>query len=50
MVITRPVGSFGWINLVFPQPVLFFLAALLLAILHPGRGPVAWKDRRGFTR
>jgi 4,4'-diaponeurosporenoate glycosyltransferase len=50
LVITRPVGRFGWINLVFPAPVLFFLGVFLLAILNLERGQVVWKGRRVSTR
>jgi glycosyltransferase involved in cell wall biosynthesis len=50
LVITRPVGRFGWISLVFPLPVLFFLGVFLLAILNLERGQVVWKGRRVATR
>jgi len=50
LVITRRVGRFGWINLVFPVPVLFFLGVFLLAILNLKRGRVSWKDRSYSTR
>lgn len=50
LVITRPVGRFGWICLVFPVPVLFFLGVFLLAILNLERGEVRWKGRRLRTR
>ncbi len=50
LVITRRVGRFGWINLVFPIPVLFFLGVFLLAILNLGRGRVSWKGRSYRTR
>jgi hypothetical protein len=46
LVITRPVGRFRWISLVFPLPVLFFLGVFLLAILNLERGQVVWKGRR----
>lgn len=48
--ITRRVGSFGWVNLVFPIPVLFFLGVFLLAILNLERGTITWKDRQFQTR
>jgi glycosyltransferase involved in cell wall biosynthesis len=50
LVITRPVGRFGWISLLFPVPVLFFLGVFLLAILNLERGQVVWKGRRVATR
>ncbi len=50
IVITRRVGSFGWINLLFPIPVLFFLVVFVLAILNLERGTVTWKERRFKTR
>ena len=50
LVITRRIGSFGWINLVFPLPVLFFLAVFLLAILNLERGSISWKGRQFPTR
>ena len=50
MVITRRVGRFDWINLVFPIPVLFFLGVFLLAILNLERGQVSWKGRTFRTR
>jgi glycosyltransferase involved in cell wall biosynthesis len=50
LVITRRVGRFSWINLVFPVPVLFFLAVFLLAILNLERGRVSWKGRTFRTR
>jgi glycosyltransferase involved in cell wall biosynthesis len=50
LLITRPVGRFGWISLVFPVPVLFFLGVFLLAILNLERGQVVWKGRRVATR
>lgn len=48
--ITRRVGRFTWINLVFPLPVLFFLCVFMLAILNLERGEVHWKGRRLDTR
>jgi hypothetical protein len=50
LLITRRVGSFGWINLIFPVPVLFFLAVFLLAIANLERGSVRWKGRSVATR
>lgn len=50
LVITRQVGDFGWICLIFPLPVLFFLAVFLLAILNLERGTIEWKGRRFPTR
>jgi len=49
-VITRRVGRFGWINLVFPIPVLFFLGVFVMAILNLERGQVSWKGRTFRTR
>jgi 4,4'-diaponeurosporenoate glycosyltransferase len=50
LVLTRRVGGFGWICLVFPIPVLFFLGVFLLAILNLKRGTIEWKGRRFPTR
>ncbi len=50
LVITRRVGRFTWINLIFPLPVLFFLVVFLLAILNLERGQVQWKGRTVSTR
>jgi 4,4'-diaponeurosporenoate glycosyltransferase len=50
LVITRRVGSFGWILLVFPVPVVFFLGVFALAILNLERGMVTWKQRQFPTR
>lgn len=50
LVITRRVGRFRWINLVFPVPVLFFLAVFIQAILNLKRGQVRWKGRTFSTR
>jgi hypothetical protein len=50
LLLTRRVGRFSWINLVFPLPVLFFLAVFLLAILNLERGRVRWKGRSVSTR
>lgn len=48
--LTRRVGRFSWINLLFPIPVLFFLGVFLLAILNLERGRVQWKGRSFSTR
>ena len=50
LAITRPVGRFSRISLLFPVPVLFFLGVFLLAILNLERGQVVWKGRRVATR
>lgn len=50
LVLTRRVGRFSWINLVFPLPVVFFLGVFLLAILNLERGRVRWKGRTFRTR
>jgi 4,4'-diaponeurosporenoate glycosyltransferase len=50
LFLTRRVGRFGWISLVFPLPVLFFLGVFLLAILNLERGRVRWKGRSFRTR
>ncbi len=50
LLLSRRVGRFSWINLVFPVPVLFFLAVFMLAILNLERGRVEWKGRRVSTR
>ncbi len=50
LLLTRRVGRFHWINLVFPLPVLFFLGVFVLAILNLERGEVRWKGRRFRTR
>ena len=50
LVLTRRVGRFSWINLLFPLPVLFFLGVFLLAILNLERGRVQWKGRSFRTR
>jgi 4,4'-diaponeurosporenoate glycosyltransferase len=49
-LLTRRVGRFGWINLLFPVPVLFFLGVFLLAIINLKRGQVHWKGRTVATR
>jgi 4,4'-diaponeurosporenoate glycosyltransferase len=49
-LLSRRVGRFHWINLVFPLPVLFFLVVFVLAILNLERGEVHWKGRRVRTR
>lgn len=50
LVITRRVGRFRWINLVFPVPVVFFLAVFVQAVLNLKRGQVRWKGRTFSTR
>ena len=50
LVLTRHVGRFGWINLLFPLPVLFFLGVFVLAIVNLKRGQVRWKGRSVATR
>ncbi|MEB3263482.1 MAG: glycosyltransferase family 2 protein [Synechococcus sp.] len=50
LVLTRRVGDFGWISLLFPIPVLFFLGVFLLAILNLERGTIEWKGRQFPTR
>jgi cellulose synthase/poly-beta-1,6-N-acetylglucosamine synthase-like glycosyltransferase len=50
LVVTRRVGDFGWICLIFPIPVLFFLGVFVLAILNLERGTIEWKGRRFPTR
>jgi len=49
-LLTRRVGSFGWINLLFPIPVIFFLGVFVLAIFNLERGTIEWKDRQIPTR
>ena len=50
LLLTRRVGRFSWINLLFPIPVLFFLGVFVLAILNLERGQVQWKGRVFRTR
>ncbi len=50
LLLSRQVGRFSWINLVFPVPVLFFLGVFLLAIVNLERGSVSWKGRQFPTR
>jgi 4,4'-diaponeurosporenoate glycosyltransferase len=50
MLLTRRVGRYSWINLVFPVPVIFFLGVFLLAILNLEQGRVQWKGRVFRTR
>jgi glycosyltransferase involved in cell wall biosynthesis len=50
LVLTRRVGRFSWINVLFPVPVLFFLGVFVLAILNLERGQVRWKGRTFRTR
>ena len=49
LLITWRLGSFGWINLIFPVPVLFFLGVFVLAIVNLKRGSVQWKGRSVST-
>jgi glycosyltransferase involved in cell wall biosynthesis len=50
VALTSRVGNFAWICLVFPIPVLFFLAVFVLAILNLKRGTIEWKGRQFPTR
>jgi len=50
LLISRRVGRFPWIPLIFPVPVLFFLGVFVLAILNLERGQVRWKGRTVQTR
>jgi len=50
LLLSRRVGRFSWISLLFPIPVLFFLGVFVLAILNLERGAVSWKGRRFRTR
>ena len=50
LLLSRRVGRFHWINLIFPIPVLFFLGVFILAIFKLERGHVEWKGRRFKTR
>lgn len=50
LVISRPIGRFTWINLLFPIPVLFFLGVFLQAIFKLESGEVLWKGRLFSTR
>ncbi len=50
LLITRRIGRFRWINLLFPIPVLFFLGVFLQAIRNLKRGQVRWKGRTFRTR
>ncbi len=50
LLLSRRVGRFSWISLVFPVPVLFFLGVFVLAILNLERGQVEWKGRQFRTR
>ena len=49
LLISWRLGSFGWINLIFPVPVLFFLGVFVLAIVNLKRGSVQWKGRSVST-
>jgi glycosyltransferase involved in cell wall biosynthesis len=50
ITLTRGVGNFAWICLVFPIPVLFFLAVFFMAILNLKQGTIEWKGRQVSTR
>jgi hypothetical protein len=50
LLLSRRVGRFHWINLIFPIPVLFFLGVFILAIFKLERGHVEWKGRRFKAR
>jgi hypothetical protein len=50
LILSRRVGGFSWICLVFPIPVLFFLGVFVLAILNLEKGTIRWKDRTFSTR
>jgi 4,4'-diaponeurosporenoate glycosyltransferase len=50
LIFTRQVGDFSWICLLFPIPVLFFLAVFVLAILNLEKGTIRWKGRTFSTR
>jgi glycosyltransferase involved in cell wall biosynthesis len=50
LLLTWRVGSFRWITLIFPLPVLFFLGVFVLAIANLERGSVPWKGRIVSTR
>uniref|UniRef100_UPI0037DA47CD glycosyltransferase family 2 protein n=1 Tax=Synechococcus sp. CS-1329 TaxID=2847975 RepID=UPI0037DA47CD len=50
LVITRSIGRFTWINLLFPIPVLFFLGVFVQAIVKLESGEVLWKGRLFSTR
>lgn len=48
--LNRPVGRFSWNHRLFPVPVLFFRAVLLLAIVNLERGSVSWHGRQFPSR
>lgn len=50
LLLSRRVGRFGWINLLFPITELFYLAVFVLAILKLERGELEWMGRRFRTR
>ena len=50
LMLSRRVGRFNWIILIFPIPVLFFIGVFVLAIFNLERGQVEWKGRRLNTR
>jgi hypothetical protein len=50
LVLTRRVGSFGWVNLFYPLPVVFFMVVFVIAIFNLERGTIEWKNRSFPTR
>ncbi|ANV85944.1 glycosyl transferase family 2 (plasmid) [Picosynechococcus sp. PCC 7003] len=44
-IIIRPVGSFRWMALLFPIPVVFFIGVFIMAIFKLKRGQIDWKGR-----
>jgi 4,4'-diaponeurosporenoate glycosyltransferase len=50
LLLSRRVGRFWWINVLFPIPVVFFLGVFVFAILNLERGQVRWKGRVFSTR
>jgi len=50
LVLTRRVGSFGWVNLFYPLPVVFFVLVFVIAIFNLERGAIEWKNRSFPTR
>jgi 4,4'-diaponeurosporenoate glycosyltransferase len=49
-IIVRPVGSFRLTALLFPIPVVFFIAVFVMAILKLERGQIEWKGRTISTQ
>lgn len=49
-MIVRQVGSFSWISIIFPIPVIFFIGVFILAIFNLERGEIEWKGRAISTR